>query len=165
MLLIVDEESSGLTADLARANPVKIENIWIDLVKTTWSEDKEITAAFTPSQVTRLNLFMVPVKLVLRCSGHRKVHFKPIHYKLQPRIPKHRVWIRVRVRVHYEHIFQMVSTLNKRLFYYYFFFATFQHNFMIFFQIYTVVDPRSLLEGVKCMTSLTEAKKISVGDK
>ena len=47
MLLIVDEESSGLTEDLARATPVKIENIWIDLVKTTWSEDKEITAAFT----------------------------------------------------------------------------------------------------------------------
>ena len=35
--------------------------------------------------------------------------------------PEHRVWIRVRVRVHYEHIVQMVSTLNKRLFYYYFF--------------------------------------------
>ena len=68
---------------------------------------------------------MVLVKLGLRLSGRGKVNFKPIHYKLQPRIPKHRVWIRVRVRVrvHYEpeHIVQMVSTLNKRLFYYYFF--------------------------------------------
>ena len=108
---------------------------------------------------------MVLVKLGLRWSGRRKVNFKPIHYKLQPRIPKHRVWIRVRVRVrvHYEHIVQMVSILNKRLFYYYFFFVTFQHNFMIFFQIYTAVDPRSLWRVLNDIVN--RSKKMTVGDK
>ena len=33
-------EGSGLTADLTHATPVKAENIWIDLVKTTWSEER-----------------------------------------------------------------------------------------------------------------------------
>ena len=40
VLLIVVEESSGLTAELTRATPVKVGNIWIDLVKTTWSEER-----------------------------------------------------------------------------------------------------------------------------
>ena len=34
VLLIVVEESSGLTAGTTRATPEKFENIWIDLVKT-----------------------------------------------------------------------------------------------------------------------------------
>ena len=50
MLLIVDEESSGLTADLTRATPVKVENIWIDLVKTTWNEERKRL----PSRLYRL---------------------------------------------------------------------------------------------------------------
>ena len=105
---------------------------------------------------------MVLVKLGLRWSGHRKVNFKRIHYKLQPRIPKRQVWNRVRVRVHYEHIVQMVSTLNKRLFYYYFFFVSVQHNFMIFFQIYTAVDPRSLWRVLNDIVN--RSKKMTVGE-
>ena len=40
-----------------------------------------------------------------------------LKYKVQR--PKHRVWIpvRIRVRVHYEHIVQAVCALNKRLFF------------------------------------------------
>ena len=40
MLLIVDEESSGLIAEQTGATSVKVENIWIDLVKTKWSKDR-----------------------------------------------------------------------------------------------------------------------------
>ena len=105
---------------------------------------------------------MVPVKPGLRWSGRRKVNFKPINYKLQPRILKHRDWIRVRVQVHSEHIVQMVSTLNKRLFYDYFF-VTVQHNFMIFFQIYTAVDPRCLWRVLNDFVN--RSKKMTVGDK
>ena len=55
-----------------------------------------------------------------------------------------------------------LSTLNKRLFYYYFF-VTVLHNFMIFFQIYTAVDPRSLWRVLNDIVN--RSKKMTVGDK
>ena len=50
--------------------------------------------------------------------------------------PKHRVWIRVRIRVHYEHVVQVVSTLNKRSSYYYFFCNCSTQFYDIFLNIY-----------------------------
>ena len=52
-----------------------------------------------------------------------------------------------------------------RLSYYNFFFVTVRHNFMIFFNIYTAVKPRILLESVNINDFVNRWKKMTVCDK